>query len=240
LWDHNKASVIEHKDVDGVIKAINYLYANPASANLVDCIERYPGASSWEVFQKAEDSLTFSHTDYIPRIRLSKIRKLPSISVNDAQDKRLVQLLKQDKKYDHELTLYPNAWMKAFNLGDEDVREQNENIKAALRQREENARLLRNQNGKKTMGATKLKTESLNLTYRPKRERERRIFVYAACTEARIAAIEEYKEYFAECDRCYECWRIGDYTVEWPLGAFLPHCPPRYNWFGCGDPYSFF
>ena len=87
------------------------------------------------------------------------------------------------------------------------------------------------------MGATKLSQEPVNLTYVPK-DGGRRIHVYAVDEQTRIEAIEEYKEYYAYCDSCYALWKMGDYSIEWPPGAFLPHTPPRFNWFGCGDPYS--
>ena len=172
----------------------------------------------------------------MPRIPISKIPKLASRSANTAQDERLVAILKQDKRFDHKLTLYPNAWMKAFHIHNENVQEHNENIVAALRERETAARLLRNQNRMKTMGANKLALQPINMDYVPK-DGGRKIQVYAADKETRIEAIKEYKEYCSYCDECYERWKMGDYSIEWPPGAFLPFTPPRFNLFGAGDPY---
>jgi len=134
----------------------------------------------------------------------------------------------QTTKKKHQLILYPNAWMRAFGIEEDQVKDTNDSIMETLNEFETEARVNRSKKGWKTKGREKLARERLTLDYTPRKD-SRRIFVYALCKEVRIRMIEEYRFFCDQCCECYERWKIGDYRVEWPPGAFLPAMPPRYN-----------
>ena len=230
LWQKNGTSVSHYGDVAGVVERIAYIYANPANAHLVDSIERYPGLSSWEAYQQTPNTLLAKHKKLCPWIRLPAISKLPSRSMSDSQDKFFTTRLKHCSKKKHELIYHPNAWMLSFDVSEQEVQSINENILNRLRGMEQEKRNERVNKGFRVKGANKLKAEALNLTYRSK-NRSIKIFAYALDPVIRKKLIEEYKLFCDECDECYKRWKVGDYLVQWPPGAFLPPMPPRINWF---------
>lgn len=232
LWKSNGVSAIRLKDKKTVIKQIAYIYANPAEADLVEKIEEYPGLSSWAEFNEClEGSIDSECVKYVPWIRSPMIGRLPDGRINEQKDAEICRQLKElAKKYKHRLVIKPNAWMKPLKIPEAEVAKTNRKILKQIREFEEKARKLRQAEGKRVMGAFQLKTEKLNMTYRPKnKENERTIAVYSVIKEVRIKMIEDYEAFRDQCAKCYERWKIGDYTVVWPPGAFLPAMPHRYN-----------
>jgi len=228
LWQKNGTSVVHYGDAEGVQERIAYLYANPARAHLVDSIERYPGSSSWESFKQSEYTFSAMSTKNYPRIHAPAIPRLPAASVTPAQDNKITNTLKTATKKFHTLTLHPNAWMKALKLDESEVAERNGVILERLEEFEREVREQRSKKGFRAKGASRLADEALSLQYRPK-PGGKRIYVYAVCKDLRVRMIKEYEYFCKLCTDCYERWKIGDYTVEWPPGAFMPAMPPRYN-----------
>jgi len=228
LWKKNGTSVVPYGDIEGVQKQIAYIYANPARADLTDTIERYPGLNTFESFRETSHTLNGSYTKLCPWIRSPAIEKLPCRAVTPTQDRHITETLLESSTRAHTLTLHPNAWMKCFDIGEDEVEETNREILEKLRTYESEARAERNKKGKKVMGAKKLSAQSLTLSYRSK-SITKRIFCYAANKETRIQMIADYKAFCARCAECYQRWKVGDYKVEWPPGSFLPAMPPRQN-----------
>jgi hypothetical protein len=230
LWDENSSSVLELSDLNGAKERISYLYANPARANLVDSIERYPGLNSFTAFLSCPHTLMASHCTACPWIRTPTIKKLPSRAISPTQDAAFTQYLKAKSKLSHDLVLQPNAWMKIYGITDPaEVAEVNQSIVSTLLHYEAEARTIRCQSGWRVKGAAKLATEAINLSYLPDKK-SRKIFVYASDPELRKQRIADYKIFCQRCTYCYEQWKIGDYSVEWPPGAFQPPIPTRINW----------
>jgi len=229
LWKKNGTSVVEYGDVEGLQKQIAYIYANPARANLIDTITSYPGLSTYKSFNQTPSTLSGSYSKKCPWIRATSIEKLPCRSVTETQDRHITSKLLHKCTTSYTLTIHPNAWMKCFGLANEDVAEINQQILLILKDYEAEARCKRNQKGQKVMGAKRLSLEPLTLSYRTK-SLTKKIFCYAASKETRIGMIQAYKEFCNQCKECYQRWKIGDYRVKWPPGAFLPFMPPRYNW----------
>lgn len=231
LWEKNGTSVVKQADAAGVADRIAYLYANPSAANLVDHIEHYPGANTWEAYQAAEDTLQAEVTRALPWVQKPMIDELPRKALNQRQDQSFTQRLRTKTKRAHVLKLSPNLWMKTFGITDQkDIQAVNKEIVADLRQREEASRFKRARQGWKTKGARRLCEEALSLDYRPEKKGPK-LFVYAKDKETRISMIEEYKRFCAICTECYEKWKQGDFTVTWPPGAFQPAPPPVANYF---------
>lgn len=229
LWDSNKTSVIHYGDAAGVIERIAYLYANPARAHLVDTISSYPGVSSWKAFTSVEERVSAKSSESCPWIRSRMIEKLRCRAVSREQDQFLVERLLREATEEHELILEPNAWMAAFGLRDCHVGEVNKQIYRRLQEFEAEARTLRTAKGFRVKGAGRLSTEELRMDYLPSKT-SGKIAVYAKDPEMRCQMIREYEAFVEQCRHCYERWRLGDFSVEWPPGAMLPPAPQQMNW----------
>ena len=229
LWEPNDTSVIRYGDVESVIERIAYLYANPARAHLVDSISRYPGVSSWSVFENTPNTLRAKSKSHYAWLRQPCIKPLPSTACSPAQDRTYTEKLLSTAKVDHPLCYEPNIWMAAFGLEDSDVADINQRILDRLKAFEDEARDSRCQKGFRAKGASKLSSEPLSLAYRPKKH-SRRIFIYASNPQIRKEMIQDYRDFCDECSRCYERWRVGDFTTIWPPGAILPAPPQLVNW----------
>ena len=116
---------------------ITYLYANPAKDNLEDSIERFPGLSSWSMFQNRVTRVTWK------RIHRPALRKLHAHEHTAAGYAREAKRLSDDAKSSHVFCVDPNAWMRAFNISQQEQEIINENIVQEVAYLEETARKLR-------------------------------------------------------------------------------------------------
>ena len=232
LWRSNETSVLHLGDKAAVMKQIAYLYANPARANLVETIDDYPGVSSWRDFAAATADIRATVSKSCPWIQAPMIPTLPTRSVNSRQDMRLTAMMRERKRQSHDLVLHPNRWMKKYGIvSSEDVAATNRSIMEMVRENERRARIQRQVDGKKVMGANRLRRRELTLDYVP-RKLTRRLFVYAEDKQLRIRMIEAYRAFCEACRRCYEQWKRGIFAVDWPPGALKPPQPINANWFG--------
>jgi len=233
LWRANGTSVVQYGDLASVLRRIAYAFANPARANLVDSIDQYPGVTSYESFKNSPATLDAVDTKECPWIQLPMIPRLPSVSVNERQDRHIVSVMRERAKEQHALSFKPHAWMRAFGITtDEEVAHMRREIFRLLDEFEREARDKRVEKCWKVKGAKRLRVEPINLSYVP--PRSVRIFVYAVDKYTRIRMIADFKEFCRLCRECYEAWKRGDYTVEWPPGAFEPAHPVRVNCFANG------
>ncbi len=233
LWKKNGTSLIRYCDVDTIVERIAYLYANPSRAHLIDCIERYPGLSSWGAYREALSSVLAQHSSPVPWIRAPFITKLPSRALTEAQDRAYVEKLCEQAKKQHALTLCPNGWLKVFGIEEErEIEQINTRIVERLREFEREAREERARKGWKVKGARRLQEEAIDLKHTPKGD-SIRIYVYSIVKEIRIAMLEEYTEFCRACSHCYDRWKMGDFSVNWPPGALLPNVPLTTNYFDC-------
>ena len=85
--------------------------------------------------------------------------------------------------------------------------------------------------GRRVLGRNRLKTQSLRKQYIPKKFSKANPFIICSDNAQRVAEIAGYKEFCKQCDEAYQAWKIGDYTVEWPVGSFKPAMPPMANSF---------
>ena len=228
LWKNNCTSVIPYYDLETVCFRIAYLYANPASANLVDSISQYPGVSTWRGFRDSTGSLEDTIVKQCPWVRAPMIEKLSRPAVSRDEDLRICRAWKKDATESHELIFYPNAWMKSFGLvKKEEFEEAIETIHRFHLALEEEARKRRK---RRAMGKAKLRSQPLDLSYYPKKP-SRRIFVYSLDPALRAYLIEAYRNFCDRCRECYECWKLGDFSVKWPSGALYPPVPNLVNEF---------
>ena len=228
IWE-GESTVMEIAGIEEAIDRISYLYANPAQDDLEDCIEKFPGCSSYKEFTQSEDKLDASVSKKYPWIRLPSVKPLKSRVLSRTEDRRLTYRLKNKNKKLHTLTREPNAWMKAFGVkSDSEVESLNKRIIKALRHRERESEERRIDEKKPVLGAKKLKEQALMKAHKPKKN-SIKVFIYSHCNEYRVKAIKTFKEFSDKCRECYLEWKRGNFSVEWPPGAFKPPLPPVCN-----------
>ena len=75
------------------------------------------------------------------------------------------------------------------------------------------------------MKAKELISQDFFKQFRPKTYSKRSICI-STCSELRKQFISSYRAFCEACKRAYECWKLGDFSVEFPPGAFRPRIAP--------------
>lgn len=228
LWE-GTAMVAEVSDVEAAMERIAYLYANPAQDDLEDCIEKFPGVSSWQAFNKVESRIEAQTSEEYPWIRLPVIPRIPDRALTPHEDRTITRELVKSSKQKHKVIRKPNAWMSCFGVEtEEEIKEINAGIIRRLREKESKAREAREMKGKKVYGAYRLRTQKILQPHTPKKK-SRKVFVMSSVNKLRMELIADYKEFCTKCRECLRRWRSGEYDVRWPPGAFKPPLPPLVN-----------
>ncbi|MDR2337401.1 MAG: transposase [Deltaproteobacteria bacterium] len=208
---------------DKVIDTIKYIYKNPASADLVNSIEQYPGLSSWSMFKKKEYR---KECVWIKRSQFYKINNLALMT--DKKQKELINNLAGDKPIFHTFELEPNAWMEGFiEYKDNNPEEiNNQIIKEVI---EEEKKL---EHPKGVVGAKKLKTQHINKKFKSAKYSKRML-----CISSNIELRKTYITYFRSltqiAKQAYKTIKNGLCNILFPAGMFMPggefleHIPPN-------------
>ena len=229
IWE-GIPSVIKLGDLDAAMNRIAYLYANPAQDDLEECIERFPGASSWQEYLVCQNSLDDSVSNSYPWLRLPTVPKLSAACISGKEDQKVIDILIKRNEEIYTLTRCPNAWMKCFGVKDLEVNRVNSQIITLLRQKETIAREIRNRDKKSVLGAKRLKSQPIMKTHTPKKK-ERKIFIITTLKEIRVEFIEKMRSFQMICCDCYQRWKNGEFSVKWPPAAFKPPLPPTISVF---------
>lgn len=229
LWEKGGAVVSEVLDLNAAIGRVAYLYANPSKADLETTVSKYPGFSSWKAF--TSDPGAECHLEEVPWVRLPAVSALPSLRLDERQDKFITEKLKKSASLTHSLTLYPNAMYKVFGVTDKaDIERLNESIMAEVAHRETHYEELRRAEGKRVKGANALRREPIMKAHEPKKKAsDRKILFHTTVREFALAFLDELRVFCEQCRYAYEAWRAGEYLVEWPPGAFRPPLGPGAN-----------
>ena len=215
--------------LEDAIEAIAYLYSNPGKDNLEECIEKYPGVSSWREFLEHMGDINGQSREKATWIRLPSIPLLSSPAPDDVEEARVCRLLQIRNKDQHVIARSPNEWMRYFGIEDPcEVRRVNERIIERLREMEAEAVVERKETGKTIIGAAALRKQPIMKPHTPKK-RGRKVFIISSDEEIRVREIEIMGEFTVECRSCYDSWLQGDFSVVWPPGAFRPPLPPSAN-----------
>jgi hypothetical protein len=206
-------------DAEAVLEKIVYIYLNPVLAYLVERAEQWEGASSLSQF-----------LDEKPRfyqwISSSLVSRLPRGPLSDGFIEKTLQSFSATKRGERELKLEPSAWKKCFpessGWRDEEIRER---ILSKIKTGEESIRNQRLKEGKKIIGCTRLRLQSIYQRYMSK-EYKRNSLSITNDEERR----KEYKQvYRSFCELFREVWRRRkqlDYSLAYPPGAFWPSFRP--------------
>jgi len=225
IWE-GRPTVIKIADLEAAKERIAYLYANPAQDNLEDSIDKFPGVSSWSIFESSLNNLDAKSSKWFPCIKLPTIPRLSGSSISAREDEEVVNILKEKNKSGHCLEYFPNEWMRCFGVSSGiEVSRINTSIVSLLVHKEAVARQKRTQNGKPLMGAALLRRQEILKTHEPKK-RGQKIFIFTSINQLRMDFIEQVNSFCHSCRDCYRRWKNGELTIQWPPGAFRPPLRP--------------
>lgn len=228
IWE-GRVSVIKIDDLEHAKRRIAYLYANPAQDDLETSITRFPGYSSYSDFKEAgHKGIDTAVEENVHHLKLTSLPTLPSPKLSMTQTRNIVRLLENRNKDLQLLQRQPNYWMKTFQIKESEVRTINISIEAELESREQKAAERREKLNKKVLGRNKLLNQPIMAAHTPKK-RGRKIFYVGVSKERRIAYLNQFKAFCEKCSECYREWLRGNFSVEWPPGAFRPALPPNMN-----------
>ena len=218
IWCEGYDSPVILDEIRALI-AMSYLYANPAKDNLEESIDKYPGLNSWNMFISGKTSESWK------RIRRPAFRKLELSEHNLAGYTKESLRIAADAKKSYPFILKPNAWIAAFGITDpEEQAKLNERLIARVRHLEERAKTKRERERKNVMGAQRLLTQRLDLTYRPNRS-GKRMNCLSVYKDLRIDFIDMLKDLYSKGKEVLKNWKNGDYSVPYPLGLYPPSMP---------------
>jgi len=206
--------------------AIAYLYANPAKDNLESSIDRYPGFSSWQMFQSGVLTKKWK------RVRRHHFSALTKDAHNArGYAKRAADVLARATECIN-FTLEPNAWLEAFGYQTPEQQKQiNDRLVARIRLLERRAAERREREKKRVLGRERLLTQVFDLFYRPQRK-GRRMWCLSEKRRVRVDFIRFFKALMDTARAVRDRWRMGDVTVPYPPGLFPPSMPKLANAFG--------
>jgi hypothetical protein len=203
--------------------AIAYLYANPAKDNLETSIDRYPGFSSWKMFQSGR------FTRQWKRLRRPQFTALTRDSNNLRGYTKLAEEIVAASDEVQTFTLEPNAWMEAFGYhSPEEQRKINEQLVAHIRLLEERAERKRAQEKKRVFGRERLIAQVFDTTYRPQRK-GRRMWCLSEKRSMRVEFIRFFRALMQKARAVRQRWKLGDVTVPYPPGLYPPSMPKLAN-----------
>ncbi len=152
------------------ILALSYLYINPVKDHLVETVEDYPGLSSWKMFQSGKTVKTWK------RLLRSSIPCLTPDCHNSAGYSRVAERLMAESQSAHTFILEPDAWMDAFGVFDQDLRNYlNSSLAGHIATLEKREQKLRLRSGRSVIGINRLLQQTFHLTYISKRKGKRTV-----------------------------------------------------------------
>ena len=196
--------------------AIAYLYANPAKDNLEETVDKYPGFSTWKMFNKGEHVRRWK---VAPR---SFFRALPEDCQNLIGYSKDAERILSSSRTSHEFKIQNNHRLQPFGIVSPEAQaEVNAKLIERIRTLEARAQKKRKEQGKRVMGRERLLAQPIDTLYRPKRS-GRRMWALSENRAKRVAFINFLKKLITEARRVRDRWRIGDFSERYPLGLFPP------------------
>jgi hypothetical protein len=197
---------------DKVIDIIKYIYKNPATSNLVNSIEQYPGLSSWSMFKKGE------HCRECIWLRRSKFYKIGNLGLmTDKKQGEIINEIAGDDPIFHTFELEPNSWTKCFpEYNNVDIEELTNRIIKEIQQEEKNLK-----HPKGVVGAKKLKTQAINKKFKSSKY-GKRMFCISSNIDLRKTYITYFKFVTQKAKQAYMAIKNGVCNVMFPPGTFMP------------------
>lgn len=209
--------------LDDALEKIVYIYTNPQSAGLINSMEEYPGASSWGMFQSG------NLKEKCPHVRRPAVKKLKRFALSLSQATALRDELESGCSRDHFFTLTPDAWLDSFKIKDPEERKSlNKDLLQRIRTRESELRETRISEKKLCLGRERLIAQPMDKPHTPTKF-GRRMWCISRDIEKRISFIHSIKLLLSEAKSVRERWKVGDFSVPYPLGLFPPSMPKLGN-----------
>jgi hypothetical protein len=225
LWCEGYDSPIVLTPLRALI-AIAYLYSNPAKDNLESSIDRYPGFSSWRMFQSGQLTRQWK------RVRRPQFTPIPRDANNLRGYTKLAEDILNASREVQTFTLEPNAWIEAFGYhSPEEQQRMNEKLLARIRFLEARAERNRVREKKRVIGRDRLLSQVFDTNYRPKRS-GRRMWCLSEKRRVRVEFIGFFKALMQRARTVRERWKLGDVTVPYPPGLYPPSMPKLANVIG--------
>ena len=198
---------------------LSYIYTNPTKDNLKSSIDNYPGVSSWRMFRKEELKKSWK------RLKRPYYQPLSSDMHNlRGYTKEAERLLSLTQKT-HTFVLSPDAWLDAFGIDEEGERRSlNQKLIDRVRTIEEREDRCRTEQGKRVVGAERLRHQVFDTT-RISRKEGRKMWCLSEDRELRMQFITFLKNLITRARAVRERWRVGDYSLPYPLGLYPPSQP---------------
>lgn len=204
---------------DDVLRYIQYTYANPASANLTDSIDLYPGVSSWPMFLHDSYAATHKH------ISRDAIPQLPYAALTINEQKRIRDSLLDGPGTEESFFLNPFAWMKCFpELRETSQESMKKKILELIELAQGEARAKRVAEKKSVVGATALRRQSMLKEHEPEKF-ARKMICICSDKELRVRFIEHFKHLCNKAAEAYERWKLGEVELRLPAGILAPCLP---------------
>ena len=208
------------------LMAIAYLYANPAKDNLEISIDRYPGFSTWKMFQSGRLTRQWK------RLRRPQFVPITRDANNPRGYAKIAQRVVDQAEEAHTFILEPNAWMESFGYHSPEQQQQlNEQLVARIRLLEKRAEIKRVSEGRRVFGRDRLIAQVFDTSYRPKRS-GRRMWCLSEKRSVRKGFINFFKALMQRARAVRGRWKLGDVTVPYPPGLYPPSMPKLANVFG--------
>lgn len=218
IWQDGYDSPIMLTAAD-VLKYINYIYLNPARANLEERIDDYPGVSSWQMF------INGRHKAKLRRLVRPAITPLPFPALSINEQRRLVGSYEKLPGIEAEFILEPDAWMECFpEVRGRSCESMKKQIIETVRMKERELSEKRKREEKTVIGATALRRQSMLKEYRPTKF-SRRMICLCSVKELRLSFIGYFKALADIARKAYESWKQGDLSKRMPAGLFAPRVP---------------
>lgn len=206
--------------------AIAYLYSNPAKDNLETSIDRYPGFSSWRMFQSGQVTRQWK------RLRRPQFTAITRDANNLRGYTKIAEKIVDASDEVQTFTLEPNAWMEAFGYHSPEQHQRiNEQLIARIRLLEERAEKKRARENRRVFGRERLIAQVFDIAYRPRRT-GRRMWCLSEKRRVRVEFISFFKALMRKARAVRERWKLGDVTVPYPPGMYPPSMPKLANALG--------
>ena len=203
--------------VDDLIEKIAYVYANPVRAHRSDSISTYQGVSSWDMFTSGRIRKE------IKRIRRPFLQPLPKGRLSARQQEQLATSVEKKSEENLEFILTPDSWTVAFPEY-MTVEKFNQKLKDRLQEIEAEMATERQAKGIALPSAVELATQSINITYLPKKF-GRRMWCICRDVSLRTAFIKFIKSLRTKARQVRLLWKSGHRSEPFPIGLFPP-CQP--------------
>lgn len=204
---------------EDIIEKIRYIYINPSKDGLEDSIEKYPGLSSWDMFNSGH------YQKVCPWIHRSDLKRLRRNPKTIREFRELRDELVKNANEAHVLQIEPNAWMDCYNIEEQGIKENiNQEIKQYIKEAEVEIKRTRLIEGKTVIGKNKLMLQNIDLTYEPNRSGRRS---WCICKDRIMKSkfMQFVRDLIEEGKEVLKRWREGDFRPSYPEGLFPPSMP---------------